>query len=364
MATITYTTANDLATHLLDFYVKEGPLSQTTQDKPLLRELTASMDDFSGGQTNVQGAAQGKYMSDSSTFYVGYTAADLLTFQQAQDSVPWFYPWKEMAASLDISWTELKQDGITVTDPQKTREHRNAEAIRKTTGILKSRLANYGESLSRARNIMLWSDGSQDAKAVPGITSILTDDPTVGTTGGIARSTNVNGLYWWQHRALVGSLPAGANTGPKIVSSAASQNLSQTLRREARQLSRYSGGTEKLILAGSAFLDALEIELQAKGLQTQSGFGNKSSTDIMMAPISMRGVGNIEYDPTLDALGRSKFCYFIDKKHIKLRPMESEWNKILGPVRPYDQLVFLKTVTDTAVLTCDMLNSSGVYEIA
>lgn len=363
MGALGISAANDLAQQLLTFYVKEGPLAQTTQNKPLLRKLTENMDDFAGGKDNISGPVQGKFMSDTAGFYVGYTNDDSLGFTSAQDVVRYAYPWKEMAANLWITWTELKKDGITILDNKRQSEHKNAEAVRITTGVLKSRLANFGEALQRARNATLWADGSQDAAAVPGITSILTDDPTQGTTGGIARSSAVGSLYWWQHRALVGGLPVTANTGPKIQSSAASQNLSQTLRREYRQLIRY-GGKPNVCLAGSAFLDALEIEVQAKGQLTLSGFTGKSATDLTMAPISLRGVGNFEYDPTLDSMGRSKFCYVYDSEHIKLRPMDSEWNKMLDPVRPYNYLVFLKTITDTVALICDQMNCHGVYEIA
>ncbi len=351
--------ANDLSNQLLTFYVKKGPLSQTTQDKPLLRELTAKMDDFPGGKDNISDPVQGTFMEDTAGFYAGYTEDDQLAFTQGQDVLRAAYPWKEMSANFIITWTELKKDGITILDNQRQRDHKSADAVRITTGVLKSRLANYGESMSRARQKMLWRDGTQDAKAVPGVLSLLTDDPNAGVTGGLDRAT----YTWWRHRARVGALGVTANTGPKIVSSAADQTLTETLISEVIQLRRF-GGNPDLALCGSDFWAALRKEVRAKGQLTLTGFTGKQATNIGMAAISLPGVGEFEYDPTLDDLGRSKFAYLIDTKHLKLRPMDSEWNKMLTPERPYNYLVFLKSITDTAALGVDQLNCHGVYEVA
>ncbi len=355
MAALGITVADDLASHLLDFYVKKGPLMQTSQDKPLLRELQKNAETFPGGKENISGPVQG----DVSENYLGYSEDDSLTFANEDGVLRYNYQWKELAKNLWCSHTELKKDGITILEGNKVSEHRNAEAVRITTGVLKAKLASFGEGLARERQKMLWKDGTQDAKAIPGVTSILTDDPNNGTTGGLNRAT----YTWWRHRARVGALAVAANTGPKITASKTDQTLTKTLRAEVRQLVRY-GGKPSLLLCGSDFIANLEEEVHEKGIYTQEGFKNEGKTDIGMAKISMRGVGTFEYDPTLDDLGRSKFCYFIDPRHLVLRPMEGEWNKILNPTRPYNYLVFLKTVTDTGGLIADMLNCHGVYEVA
>lgn len=359
MAALGVTAANDLANQLLAFYIKKGPLSQTTQDKPLLRDLMAAAETFPGGKDNISIPVQGKFMEDTNGFYAGYSNDDSLSFLHGEDVARAEYPLKEMAANFWITHTELKKDGITILDGQKQREHKSVEAVRITTGVLKSRLANFGESLARARQKMFWRDGTQDPKVIPGVTSILTDDPNNGTTGGIDRAANV----WWRHRALVGALAPGANTGPAITHSKVDQTLTKTLRAEVRQLVRY-GGKPTMLKAGSDFIEALEEEVHEKGIYTQEGFKNEGKTDIGMAKISMRGVGTFEYDPSLDDLGRSKYCYFIDPRHLMVKTMEGEWNKMLTPERPYNYLVFLKTVTDTGALVCDQLNCHGVYAIA
>ncbi len=341
--------ATDIANAALTFYVRGGALLQTMQERPLLRILDAAKDSFPGGKDNISLPVQGAVMSDTAGFFAGYSEDDALTFTQAQNILRAAYPWKELHAGLIISWTELKKDGITVTDSMKTSEHSDVELTR-LTGILQNRLEDYGESWARSMNSMLWNDGSQDSKAIPGMKSILTASAAVGTTGTLNRAT----YTWWRHRTLVGA--------SAITPSAPNQLLSRTLRSELRQLRRYQGRPNQA-LCGSAFIEGLELEVQEKGIYTQEGFTSEGKTDLGMARIRMRGLGVFEYDPSLDDAGQSKYCYIFDDRRIKLRPMEGEDNKVLNPERPYNYAVFLRSMTYTGGLVCNQLNANGVYAV-
>jgi hypothetical protein len=286
-------------------------------------------------------------MNDTAGFFAGYTASDALTFTQAQNLVRASYTWRELHAGLVITWTELKIDGITVRDNQATSEHSQVELTR-LTGILQNRLEDYAESWARAMNNMMWRDGSQDSKAVAGLLSFLTDTPDTGSTGGISRATN----SWWRHRTAFNIAPSADN-----------QTLSKKLRAEIRLLRRY-GGRPNILLAGSAFLEALEEEVSEKGQYTVDGFKSEGDTDIGLPDIVMRGVGRFEYDPTLDDLGYSKRCAFIDGRHLRSWPMQEEENKIVTPERPYDQMVFLRSMTWTGSMCADQLNAHGWYSVA
>lgn len=342
--------AQDLANAILDHFERGKALLQTQQDKPLVKILTENKKEFAAGKTYISDAIQGTVMSDTPGFLQGYSEDDALTFGQAQNILRAQYPWKEVAANLIITHTELKKDGITITDGQGESEHSGRD-IDILTDTLENRLEDFSESWDRTVNYMFWQDGSQDAKKIPGLLSILTDTPAQGTTGGQNRAT----YWWWQHRALVGAT--------KITASGADQTLTRRLRSELRQLRRYSGKPTKA-LCGSQFIDALELEVQEKGIYTQEGFTSNGKTDMGMASISMRGLGTFEYDPTLDDLGFGKRCYIFDPTKIQLRPMSQEDGKVLTPERPYQYMVFLHTKTWTGALTCKQLNAHGVYEVA
>jgi len=350
MGTFVSGAAADLAYALLDHYERGKTLAQTTQDKPLMRIMEENKKDFPSGLTYVEQPVQGAFMSDTAGFLTGYSEDDALTFATAQNVLQSKYPWKEVAASLVITHTELKKNGITINDHQKESEHsgRDYDVL---VDLLENRIEDFGESWDRTVNYMLWQDGTQDAKKPPGVLSVILDTSNVGTTGGLNRAT----YWWWQNRSLV-----GVN---KIAASATDQTLSRRLRSELRQLRRY-GGKPTVALCGTAFIEALELEVQEKGIYTQEGFAKEGKNDMGMAKIRMRGLGEFEYDPTLDDLGFSKRCYIIDPKHLKWRPMAQEENKISTPERPYQYMVFLHTKTTTGAITSNQLNAQGVYEIA
>lgn len=342
--------ASDIASAALDFYVRGPVMAQTIQERPLLRILTAGKKTFPGGKALISTPVQINYMDSVSGFFAGYAEDDELVFKQASNILRAEYPWKEVHAGLIITWTELKKDSVHVTPDDSTRESSDAE-LTQLVKILENRLDDFGESWARKMNNMLWRDGTQDSKQVPGVLSILTDTPSTGTTGGLSRVT----YPAWRHRTLI-----GAN---KILASAANQTLTQALRTEMVQLARY-GGKPRYGLCGSGFLEALRLEVHAKGIYTQSGFAaGGRSTDLSMGAVQLDNV-TFEYDPTLDDLGLPKRCYLIDPKHLYLSPMDGEENKMVNPERPYNYAVFLKSMFWTGGLCANQLNCHGVYEVA
>jgi hypothetical protein len=345
---ISTTVAADIVYAALDFYVKGKAFAQTIQDKPLLRWLSENQKPFGGGAANIKGPVQGAYMYDTAGFFAGYSESDQLTFAQAANIKQYSYPWKECHAGLIITETELKKDGISVNDSMRASDHAQAEVTR-LTGLLENRLDDYGESWSRAKNDMFWKDGSQDSKQVPGIRAILQDaGPGQGTVGGLSCVT----YSWWNYRARIGA--------DKVTPSEASQTLTKAIRHDMIQLRRYGGKPNKAFM-GSDFWDALMLEVQAKGQYTQTGFTGRNN--IGMGVIAVDNLP-FEYDPTLDNLGRAKFCYIMDSRRIRLRPMEGEDDKVRSPERPYDYLVFLRSMTWTGALEATQLNCHEVIEVA
>lgn len=350
MATFGLTAANDIAAAALIFYVREEMLSQTTTDKPLLKWLKAGSKSFPSGNGKISLPIQVAFMSDSPTFLQGYTQDDAATVLTASNMLRAEYTWKELISMLAITWTDLKIDGISVIDDTKggkTSEH-SGDGLTRLTSILKNRMNDFGESWARATTTMFWQDGSQDAKQCPGITSIITDNPAVGSTGGQPRAT----LPAWRNRAQLG-----------IVASPANGTLIQFLNSELVQLRRFGGKPNKA-LCGSAWLDALRSELYAKGYFTMTGFSGEKATDLGMGGLHISGMGKFEYDPFLDVLGMSKRCYILDGSKLRLQPMEMEDNKVLTPERPYNYMLYLYGMTWTGCITCNQLNGNGVYSVA
>jgi len=340
---------DNIASAALDFYIKGDPIKQSIQERPLYDALRSKQKTFPGGKEFIRANVKGDY----TTGFQGFEHDDTVGYANPANLKQLNYPWKELHAGISVTLTELKKDGISVVDSstsEGTTNHSSRE-LTAITGLLEDKLDDMGEGSARSFNEILWRDGTQSSKVFPGVTSIISLTPTVGVTGGIDRGGNL----WWRNRAKVG--------GNKITASASLQTLSKTLRSEVRQLRRF-GGRPSLLMCGSQFIDALELEVSEKGVYTQTGFANNGKLDIGLANISMRGIGDFVYDPTLDDLGMGKFCYAIDPKHLYLDTMEGEDMKQHAPARPPEKYVMYRAMTYTGGLVADQLNCHGVYEVA
>ena len=341
-----YVTAGDLAQGLLPLHVRGDALAQTMQDKPMLKWWEANKKTFPGG-LNFQFTepVQGQFMSDTTTLQ-GYSQDDQLNFGQAQNIQRTLFLGKEHNYGLIITWSELKQEGVSIDDKQAVRKHSDRELF-VLTDILKNRMADFAESYARGKARLFFLDGTQDPKAMAGFKSIVQDTPAVGTVGGISKSA----YPWWQSRANLALQPSGEN-----------QNLCRFFQSEMRLLRLFGGRPDKAF-CGQDFLNALEMEIRSKGQYTVEGFSSTKTNDFGQGEVSLKGLGTFTWEPMLDQLGESKRCYILDSRRIKVRPMEDEDDKTLTPVRPYNYLVFLHNITWTGGMTTNQLNAQGVYGI-
>lgn len=340
---------DNIANAALDYYIRQQPLSQTIQDKPLLSAMRSAMRTFPGGKGEVSRNVKGEYTTE----FAGYTHDDTVAYGNPANIKQVSYPWKELHAGIKITHTELKKDGIEVIEGRGASDTSqiSGNEMQRISSLLEDKLEDMREGMERSLNEIMWLDGTQDAKVFAGVLNFVADNPALGTVGGLSRVDNV----WWRNRALTG--------GDAITASPSAQTLTKTLRAEVRQLRRY-GGRPTLVLAGSKFIEKLEDEVHEKGTYTDSGFQNAGATDIGMADIRMRGVGRILYDPTLDDLGRERFCYFLDPRRLRPFVLDGHDMKRWSPHRPPEKYVLYRGVTHTGVLVAEQLNAHGVYEVS
>lgn len=348
----------NIANAALEFHMDPGKVyKQTVQNKPLLNAMRSAKKYFPSGKENITVRVSG----DVTTTIMGYTHDDTVTYQNPANIKKATYPWKEIHAGLEVTLTELKEDGISVVDSstgKNTTEHSGREKTA-LANLLDEKMWDMREGYDRGMNEMYWRDGTQDSKQAPGIRSFILDDPTSATVvGGIDQSA----VTWWRNRSN-SNVASGLKSGDGIdVSTASNLNLATALQREFRQLRRYGSPRHKF-LAGSDFLDALEQELRSKGDFTQDGWAKSGRIDLSVADVAFKGVG-IDYDPTLDDLSLSKYGYVLDMRSIQPMCMEGEDMKKHNPARPEDKYVIYKAVTTTEGIVCRQRNTSGVYWIA
>jgi hypothetical protein len=349
----------------LDFYIEKGNVeAQNIQDKPAVKAFDANAGTFSGGKGEVSVAVK---TGQGGLTLSGYQGDDQLTYGNPTGTKRANFPWKEMFQGMGLTHSELKVDGITVTEngsDQSTsmKDGREQHAL---ANILDEKGEAFNEDYLVNWNALLWGDGSGDVKALAGVRSLILDNPALGSTGGINRTTN----SWWRNRAMTAAA-FSAGTGPTPLTAAATGGgvLLTYLQKERRQLMRYAGGStvKHRCFAGSSFLDAMEMEIRSNGNYSQTGFRSKEQADGSMNTMGgvPFGTWNFEYDPTLDDLGYAKRAYVIDMAAIKLSYMQGEKKKKANPARPHDRFVMYTGVSTTAVMWTKRLRTSAVYDIA
>jgi len=335
---------DNAANAALDFHMDRGKVhEQHIQEKPLLRELRRRQKSFPGGKGNLTVDVAFETFSTIE----GFSADDTLNFVNPTPIKQAAYPWKQTHTGIYVTTEELLKDGISVVDTngQSTSEHSQRE-LTALANILETKLADMSEGWSAGMNEMFWLDGTQDSKEVPGVPYFISDDPTTGIVGGIDRAAQPK----WRNISLAGA--NAINSG--------SVSIIRTLQKQVRQIRRF-GSPRLLVLCGSDFLNAVEDDLYSKGQFTNQGFDK--NVDVGMGEISVRGLGRLMYDPTLDDQGKSKYGYFIDTNAIQLRPIEGEDMKKHYPARPHNKMVIYRSVTWAGGLVARQLNTSMVAAI-
>lgn len=352
---------SNIANASLDWYVNRGDtFKQSIQNKPLLKAMEAINKTFPGGKGNISLGITGRFgAAGVNDGVVGYTHNDTVNFYTPANIDRVNYPWREHHIGITLTHTELKIDGISVTDEQGNGESYGNHSQREMTvlvNLLKDKLFDFGEQYARTMNRLLWGDGVADPKALAGLRAIIVDNPTTGTLGGLTRTTNT----WWRNRAATAANLGAGGQGPITSSPTNGGALLEFLQKEYRQLIRY-GGQPNRCYAGSDFISAMETEIRANGNYSMRGF--RGPQDGAMGQMSFMDI-SIEYDPTLDDLSLSKRAYIFDTRHIYLMKMEDEWRHTFTPARQYNQFVLYKSVTSTGQMVAQQINSAGVYDIA
>lgn len=355
-------TAEELANitnSALDNFMGKGQMHRNAiQNKPLMQAFDRRAGTFSGGKGLV---SYGVKAGQGGGSLQGYSGDDQVGFYNPATNKRVNFAWKEHHIGIGLTHSELKVDGITVTeqDASQSTSKKDGREEHALAELLDEKLEDMNEDYAVSWDALLHGDGSSDVKAIAGIQSFILDDPSIGSTGGLSRNSNV----WWRNRAATAAY--GANGGEGAITSAVANGgaLIQFLQKEHRQLSRFARGSRSSVkFAGSDFIDAYERELRANGGYTEVGFKVDHATDGYMGDVKWNGK-TIVYDPTLDDMGRQKYCYDIDFRRIRLLYMKGERMKKSTPARPYDRYVMYKGCTTTAVMIARQLNTSAVYQI-
>ena len=353
----------DINASALKNYLKKGDvLSQNIQSKPMLAAFNRRSGRFSGGNGLVVSRAVDAGQGGGSL--QGYTGDDQVGYYNPTGTKRAEYTGKEHHIGMVVTMTELKQDGIEVTETGASQSTSNVSGREEhaLVDILETKYRRLNEDYDRSLDLLLHGDGSSDPLALAGIRSLILDNPGSGTTGGISRTL----FPWWQNRAATAAYGGAGGQGAITVNPSGGGSLIAFLDTEIRQLKRYNTGrTSWMWFAGSDWIDGYKSELRANGYYAQNMATDNSVPDGSMN--DPRHAGNqIGYDPTLDDLGYEKRCYVLamGEDDLQLKYFNGTKKQQHNPARPYDRYVMYNGMTTTAVLTAFRLRTSAVYDIA
>lgn len=346
----------------LDVYLDKGTVfAQEIQNKPMWQAFDRRAKSVAGGRGDVSIAVESG--TDADLSLVGYTHDDVVTYGNPAQTKRINFKWFEHFLGIGYTWTEMKHNGITITDSNVTQSQSMKDGREEfiLADTLEQKIKNMNERYEISMDSLIHGDGSGDAKSLAGIRSIILDNPALGSLGGLNRTTNA----WWRNRAATTAANAAGTGFAPITSSAAGGGaLLQFLQKEERQLDRFTANRRPMRFAGSDFIDAMEKELRANGQYAQTGWqGGDGTVDGAMPAVTFNRQP-IVYDPTLDDLGLSKRMYNIDMNAIYLFYLVGEKKKKSMPARPHDRFVTYHGLTTTAGMLAYKLNSSAVYDIA
>lgn len=355
----------------LDFYYNKGTVyKQSIQNKPLLDFLESSKQTFPSGKGDISIGVKGAFGAGGVNDGVkGFTHNDTVNYYNPTNTQRAAYPWRELHIGISCTYTELKIDGISVSDDARPADSMSRHSKRELTALANiwdEKLFDMGERYAQTMNGQMWGDGTADAKGLAGMRSILSADPSVGTVGGIDRA--VAAAAWWRNRARTAAFAAKVTATPALAvhgggavtaNAANGGALLTELQKEFRQLRRY-GGNPKKFFAGSDFIGAMEMEIRANGNYSQTGFTGRQ--DGSMGKLYWDGI-EVVYDPTLDDLGLAKRAYIWDPTHIFLMAMDQEWGVTHSPPRPSDAYLLYKSMTYTGQIVARQCNAALVIDI-
>lgn len=352
---------DNIAVAALDFYFNKGNVfKQTIQAKPMLDAVLSGAKTFPGGKGNISLAVKGDYGAGGvNDTLKGYTHDDQVAFYTPANLKRANYAWREMHIGLTMTHTELKIDGISVTDSSGNGSSTSNHTDREMTvlvGLLQDKLEDLGEQYARTLDRLIHGDGTTDAKALAGIMALIAANPTTGTVGGLDRAT----YSWWRNRARTAAALAAGGQGAVTSDPANGGALLQVIQRDYLQLTRFGGKPTKLF-CGSDFLNALQVERRANGLYSVTGASG--SQDMSVGTMNIVGGLQPVYDPTLDDLGLPKRGIILDMDNIFLEKMDGEWMHQFTPARPYDRFTLWKSITCTGQMCASRLNSSEIIDI-
>ena len=370
----------------LQNYLKNKPIDQVAVQRPLLKKLMCGKKTWGGGKENIVEQIRTGY--DNNFEWFGDTSlntSDTVSFNTRDTVRQAYYPWNSAHDGFQFSEDYLIGNGILIGDSQSPRNSSAAGLVQLTNVFNESmEVLRLGfeeildQSLHLDGTITVGGGTSTANKAINGLDFIVPCVSHTGTVGGIDRASNT----FWRNQIDMG---AGLNvtTGSDYGNGYAGSALLAPMHVMWRACQR-NGGSPDFILAGTDFVKSYEIAADAKESRYAVQPGSSSSPWNMDPSIENKDWGTftglyfqgvpIMLDPVfqdLDAISGAdssngltvaweKRCYFLNTKHLTLRPIEGNDMIARKPPREHTSYNYYWGMTWRGSLTANRCNCHGV----
>lgn len=335
----------------IDFHERNNPIDQVAVERPLLRKLMAGKKPFPGAKQYITERARKSYDSN----FQWFEGDDQVTYNSKDTIRPVSFVWGEAHDGYVLTETELLQNGISMTDERNAKP--SESELVQLVDLMKENAEALDLGFKEKFDYDLHLDGTQNAKAIPALDNLIALDPTTGTVAGVDRATNT----WWRNNFSTGIAAANLVDQMEIMWRACARN----------------GGQPDFIMAGDAFMDIYRVQAGTAtangGVQrTHETSGRKGiDLDASVSGMFFKGVPII-WDPVADDIDAalapatpfSKRCYFINTRHLFLRPAAGQDMVTRKPPRVYDRYAHYFAKTWRGALTMTRANAHAVLAIS
>lgn len=341
----------------LDFYMKNKPVDQYNTERPLMQKLRKMQKSFPGGKEHVTEQLR---KSNTANFQ-WFNGSEVVTYNKRRNIEQAQYEWRSAHDGFALDEPRLVQNGIKIDDNRKGGNFSKAEAVQ-LTNLLEEEIEALDLGFKEKFDQELHLDGTHDSDAITGLDALVSLTPATGTVGGIDASTNT----FWRNHAATG-LTVTTTTGDVL------KKMEIAWRACIR-----NGGKPDFILVGSDFLDGFRDfmlntysrvnygPIQRKQIEGGSGHDEGVDTGLFFHGVEM------VWDPVFSDLDTlyspgtpwEKRCYFLNSKHLRLRPVEGQDMITRKPPRAYDKYEHYWGLTWYGAMTCNRRNAHAVLAIA
>jgi hypothetical protein len=340
----------------INYFLRNDPIDNVNVARPLIKMLMEGKKPYVGGLQYV--VEQLRYSNDSN--FQSYFGDQQVTYNRKRTLQQAKYTWGSFHDGFGLNEDELAQNGIVMTD-DKSSVPTEAEKVQ-LTNLLQENHETLKLGFNENFDYMLHLNGTQSATNIPGLDLLVSTTPTVSqVVGGLDQSV----YPWWQNNAITG------------INSGTSGLLTQQMEIGWRDATRYGGYAPDFILCGETFLDAYRTD--AKNTINRTVYMKDAAEPTKLDSSVGEGIRtglyfkNVEliWDPVMTELDTlygptipwEKRCYFLNRRFLKLRPIQGHWLVNRTPPRVYDRYVHYFALTAKAALTTGKRNAHTVLSI-